>query len=111
MATESRRTLTEDVGKPSLLRLLPRIYCIVVSSPNYYNHPYVELLVLPWVIQQWRMQLISETDLAAENIVTEELCEKQYRISFDPKMLFHFFCSLSPHDRLNLKNRIVDKEV
>lgn len=63
-------------------------------TPGFINRGYLETLLLPWIIQQLGLQILSAQELSVENVVTASYCTKSYKISFAPSSFYTFtlFC-------------------
>lgn len=68
-------------------------YCqlaCALSPPGFLNEGYIETLMLPWILQQVGLQLMSVQQLPLENVITASYCKKLYKISLAPTSFYMF---------------------
>jgi hypothetical protein len=65
-----------------------------LSPPTKISRPYLETLMMPWLLQQLGLSAISVKDLPFDNIISALYCKQSYKISLAPSS-FYIFTVLS----------------
>lgn len=87
--------LLENPLETTLETMLFR-YCqdaSILSAPETVIESYLETLMLPWVLQQSALKLLSIKGLSIDNFVQASYCNKSYKVSLAPAS-FYTFCVL-----------------